>query len=65
MAAAFPNTEYVEYIGGSRYVDGILETPFSLDEAGYIHIPDTPGLGVRLDVDRLKGVTTDLEPLRL
>lgn len=65
MAAAFSNTEYVEYIGGSRYVDGILETPFSLDEAGYIHIPDTPGLGVRLDADRLKGVTTDLEPLRL
>lgn len=65
MAAAFPNTDYVEYIGGSRYVDGILDTPFSLDKDGYLTIPDAPGLGVELDPARLATVTLDHELLRL
>ena len=65
MAAAFPNTKYVEYIGGSRYVDGILDQPFSLDDDGYLSIPNTPGLGVKLDPDRLEAVVTDLDSLRL
>jgi D-galactarolactone cycloisomerase len=65
MAAAFPNTDFVEYIGGSRYVDGILDTPFSLDAEGYLEIPDAPGLGVALDPDRLRAVTVDMAALRL
>jgi L-alanine-DL-glutamate epimerase-like enolase superfamily enzyme len=43
----------VEFIGGSPYVDGITETPFSLDEDGHLTIPERPGLGVRLDRDKL------------
>lgn len=65
MAAAFPNTEFVEYIGGSRYLDGILETPFALDDDGCLAIPDAPGLGVRLDPDRLADVSVGSEALRL
>lgn len=65
MAAAFPNTDYVEYIGGSRYVDGILEAPFGLDKDGYLMIPDAPGLGVKLDAARMAAVSVDHELLRL
>ena len=65
MAAAFPNTDYVEYIGGSRYVDGILDTPFSLDKEGYLTIPDAPGLGVKLDAARVAAVSVDHQLLRL
>lgn len=65
MAAAFANTPFVEYIGGSRYVDGILETPFALDADGYIDIPNTPGLGVKLDAEKLEGIAPGLQELRL
>lgn len=65
MAAAFPNTDYVEYIGGSRYVDGILDAPFSLDKNGYLTIPDGSGLGVKLDAARVAAVSVDYELLRL
>lgn len=53
MAAAFPNTSYVEYIGGSAYVDGILSTPFELDEDGFLPIPNLPGLGIDLDYEKI------------
>jgi L-alanine-DL-glutamate epimerase-like enolase superfamily enzyme len=53
MAAAFPNVDYVEFIGGSAYVDGIAAKPFALDNEGYLTIPDTPGLGVELDAKKL------------
>ena len=65
MAAAFPNTNYVEYIGGSAYVDGVLSAPFELDAEGYLAIPDKPGLGVELDRDRVARVTRDVDVLRL
>jgi L-alanine-DL-glutamate epimerase-like enolase superfamily enzyme len=53
MAAAFPNVDYVEFIGGSAYVDGIVATPFVLDDEGNLTIPNTPGLGVELDASKL------------
>lgn len=53
MAAAFPKVDYVEFIGGSAYVDGILAEPFRLDAEGFLEIPDRPGLGVTLDIDRI------------
>ena len=51
LAAAIPDAIYVEYIGGSAYVDGILRDKFSLDGEGRIAIPEGPGLGVTLDRD--------------
>jgi len=53
LASALPNVDLVEYIAGSAYVDNIMETPFSLDADGMLAIPDTPGIGVTLDVDRV------------
>ena len=63
LASAFPDTDLVEYIGGSPYVDGILRTPFTLDSAGCLNIPDTPGLGVELDPDKVARYTLDASTL--
>ena len=53
LAAALPNVDLVEYIGGSAYVDDIMAKPFALDAEGMLGIPDLPGLGVSLDPDRV------------
>jgi L-alanine-DL-glutamate epimerase-like enolase superfamily enzyme len=53
LATAMPNVDLVEYIGGSAYVDGIVAAPFVLDAEGMLPIPDLPGLGVRLDPDKV------------
>ncbi len=53
LAAALPNVDYVEFIGGSPYVDGIATVPFALDDEGYLTIPNAPGLGIELDIDKL------------
>lgn len=59
LAAALPNVDLVEYIGGSSYVDGITEEPFVLDAEGWLTIPDRPGLGVTLDKDKLARYSPD------
>ena len=64
LAAAMPETDLVEFIGGSPYVDGILAEPFQLDSEGYLAIPLEPGLGVSLDFDKLARYTPDVTPLR-
>ena len=59
LATALPNVDLVEFIGGSAYLDGITEAPFVLDAEGYLTIPDAPGLGVRLDREKLARYTPD------
>jgi L-alanine-DL-glutamate epimerase-like enolase superfamily enzyme len=59
LAAALPQVDLVEFIGGSPYVDGITEEPFVLDAEGYLTIPQRPGLGVRLSRERLARYTPD------
>lgn len=59
MAAAFPETDLVEFIGGSPYVDGITVEPFVLDKEGYLEIPDRPGLGVEIDRKKLARYAED------
>ena len=51
LASAIPDAIYVEYIGGSPYVDGIILDKFTLDSSGRLAIPDRPGLGISLDHD--------------
>jgi D-galactarolactone cycloisomerase len=63
MAAAFPDADLVEFIGGSPYVDGILAKPFALDAEGWLTIPDLPGLGVTIDRDKLGRYTPDPQAL--
>ena len=63
LASAFPDTDLVEYIGGSPYVDGILREPFVVDGEGYLNIPDTPGLGMELDPQKVARYTPDASVL--
>jgi L-alanine-DL-glutamate epimerase-like enolase superfamily enzyme len=49
LSSAFPDTDLVEYIDGSPYVDAIVAEPWRLDADGMLAIPDRPGLGIRLD----------------
>ena len=51
LASAFPDTDLVEYLTGSPYVDEITVDGWKLDADGMLAIPDAPGLGVTLDVD--------------
>jgi L-alanine-DL-glutamate epimerase-like enolase superfamily enzyme len=57
LAAAFPTTDFVEYIGGSPYVDAITTSGWELGEDGMLAIPQKPGLGIELDKDALQSMT--------
>ncbi len=51
LASALPDTDLVEYISGSPYVDDIKLGGWQLDADGMLAIPETPGLGLELDLD--------------
>lgn len=57
LASAFPDTDLVEYLTGSAYVDEIVAEPWQLDADGMLPISDAPGLGLTLDMDALKQYT--------
>ena len=46
LASAFADTDLVEYLTGSPYVDEIAAGGWQLDADGMLPIPDRPGLGV-------------------
>jgi L-alanine-DL-glutamate epimerase-like enolase superfamily enzyme len=49
LASAFANTDMVEYIGGSAYVDEIAAGGWNLNAEGMLAIPDRPGIGLEVD----------------
>ncbi|MGH2559801.1 MAG: mandelate racemase/muconate lactonizing enzyme family protein, partial [Thermomicrobiales bacterium] len=51
LASAFPDTDLVEYIAGSAYLDDLVADPWRLDADGMLPIPTAPGLGIRLNPD--------------
>jgi L-alanine-DL-glutamate epimerase-like enolase superfamily enzyme len=53
LASAFANTDFVEYLTGSPYIDELVATPWQLDNEGLLPISDQPGLGIELDMDAL------------
>ena len=61
LASAFAETDLVEYIAGSPYVDGIVAQPWLLDEDGMLPIPDTPGLSIQLNLDALAAYVTETD----
>jgi D-galactarolactone cycloisomerase len=61
IASAIPTADLVEYIGGSPYVDDIVQGGWKLDDDGMLAVPDLPGLGVSLNLDALRDVTRDLD----
>ncbi|MDZ4685487.1 MAG: mandelate racemase/muconate lactonizing enzyme family protein [Planctomycetaceae bacterium] len=54
FSAAIPTARYVEYLTPCAYIDGLLATPFKLDNDGCLTIPDGPGLGIEIDPDQLR-----------
>ena len=59
LASAFSDTDLVEYLIGSPYVDEIAADGWTLDADGMLAIPDAPGLGLELDTDALAKYTGD------
>ncbi|MEZ5353163.1 MAG: mandelate racemase/muconate lactonizing enzyme family protein [Bryobacteraceae bacterium] len=53
IASAFPDTDLVEYLTGSPFIDELVTAPWKLDADGMLAIPDKPGLGVDIRLDAL------------
>jgi D-galactarolactone cycloisomerase len=57
LASAFPDTDLVEYLTGSPFIDEIALGGWHLDGEGLLKIPTLPGLGLKLDPDTLAKYT--------
>lgn len=57
LASAFPDTDLVEYLTGSPYVDDLAAGGWRLDDDGMLAIPERPGLGLELDLEALSRYT--------
>ena len=57
LASAIQNTDLIEYLTSSPFIDEIVEDKWTLDDTGMLVIPDKPGLGVSLNLDALKRYT--------
>ncbi len=53
MASAFPDTDLVEYLTGSPFIDELASGGWRLDSDGMLTIPERPGLGIEIDLDAL------------
>ncbi len=59
LASALADTDLVEYLTGSPYIDEIVTGGWDLDGEGMLTIPDAPGLGISLDTDAVAKFTSD------
>jgi D-galactarolactone cycloisomerase len=57
LASAFPDTDIIEYLTGSPFIDEIAAGGWRLDKNGMLPISVSPGLGLELDRDALKKYT--------
>jgi len=57
LASAFAQTDLVEYLTGSPFIDELVAEPWQLDGAGMLPIPDRPGLGISLNPDAVRKYT--------
>jgi L-alanine-DL-glutamate epimerase-like enolase superfamily enzyme len=57
FAASLPVARYVEYLTPCAYIEAFLEEPFRLDDDGYLPIPMEPGLGIKIDEEKLARFT--------
>jgi L-alanine-DL-glutamate epimerase-like enolase superfamily enzyme len=53
LASAFPDTDLVEYLAGSPFIDEIAAGGWRLDADGMLPIPAGPGLGIEVDREAL------------
>jgi L-alanine-DL-glutamate epimerase-like enolase superfamily enzyme len=57
LASAIKNTDLVEYLTGSPFIDDLVETKWELNPEGKLAIPDRPGLGISLNLDAVEKYT--------
>jgi L-alanine-DL-glutamate epimerase-like enolase superfamily enzyme len=57
LASAFPETDMVEYLTGSPFIDEIVAERWKLDADGMLAIPLKPGLGIELNLDAVAKYT--------
>jgi len=53
LASAFHDTNLVEYLTGSPFIDELATGGWHLDSDGMLAIPTKPGLGVEIDLEAL------------
>jgi len=51
LASASRNTDIVEYLTGSPFIDDLVENKWKLDDNGMLAVPNGPGLGISLNLD--------------
>lgn len=54
LASAFYQTDFVEYLTGSPFIDEITVGGWRLDADGMLSIPSQPGLGLELNLEVVK-----------
>jgi L-alanine-DL-glutamate epimerase-like enolase superfamily enzyme len=54
LASASQNTDMVEYLTGSPFIDDLVEARWKLDAEGMLPVPDGAGLGIRLNMDAVE-----------
>jgi L-alanine-DL-glutamate epimerase-like enolase superfamily enzyme len=57
LASAIPDTDLVEYLNGSPFIDEVVAEPWRLDADGMLPIPAAPGLGLKLNREALTKYT--------
>src|SRR5687768_9467808 len=57
LASAFPETDLVEYLNGSPFIDEIITERWQLDADSMLAIPNAPGLGLKLNRDAIAQYT--------
>jgi len=57
LASASRNTDLVEYLTGSPFIDDLVEEPWKLDSDGMLRVPEGAGLGISLDMDAVEKYT--------
>jgi D-galactarolactone cycloisomerase len=66
LASAFPDTDLVEYLTGSPFIDEIAAGGWELNPEGFLPIPSQPGLGITINLDALAEYSrTNLANLRV
>ena len=54
LASASRNTDLVEYLTGSPFIDDLVETRWKLDSEGMLPVPDGAGLGISINMDAVE-----------
>jgi D-galactarolactone cycloisomerase len=54
LASASRETDMVEYLTGSPFIDGLVENKWELDDSGMLVVPNGPGLGISLNLDAVE-----------